>query len=488
MMKKIIATFAIVCSISLSVFAQTNQDLIANGKTGSTDEVLTYGMGYNQNRYSPLSQINKDTVKKLVPVWSVGMENDTGEQAQPMIHDGVMYVSDAKWTLAIDAVSGKQLWRTPVDYDPDTPRVVCCGVSNKGVALYKGMVLRTTLDAHVMALDQKTGKQIWKQKAADWKQGYSLTAAPLLANGVLMTGCSGAEFGARCFIDGWEPETGKHLWRRWTIPGPGEKGHETWIPSESYKNGGGSAWITGSYDPETDLTYWGTGNGGAWNPIDRPGDNLYIASVIAVRPSTGEIVWHYQFTPGDPFDFDAVNENILADIKVNGKLRKVLIHADKNAFLYVLDRVTGELLAANEFAKQNWAKKIDLKTGRPVPTDLLDRIKAGEEVEFWPGPRGGKNWVPMAFNPKTGLVYLNAANQPRIFKFSKLDEYKVGQRYQGVQTSVPPQNPNEPNGFYMALDPLTAKPKWKIPLMDYMQWGGMLVTDGGLLFSFCYKH
>ena len=170
-MKKILVTLAIICSTSFYVAAQTNEDLIANGKNGPTDEVLTYGMGYNQNRYSPLNQINKDTVKRVVPVWSLGMENELGEQAQPMIHNGVMYVSDAKWTIAIDAVSGKQLWRTPVDYDPDTPRVVCCGVSNKGVSLYKGMVFRTTLDAHVVALDQKTGKQIWKQKAADWKQG-----------------------------------------------------------------------------------------------------------------------------------------------------------------------------------------------------------------------------------------------------------------------------------------------------------------------------
>jgi len=295
---------------------------------------------------------------------------------------------------------------------------------------------------------------------------------------------SGAEFGVRGFLDGRDPETGKHLWRRYLTPGPGEKGHETWPQnSEAYKRGGATPWGIGSYDPELDLTYWGTGNGGAWNPIERPGDSLYVASVVAVRPKTGEIVWHYQFTPGDPLDFDAINENILADIRINGKVRKVLIHADKNAFLYVIDRATGELLAANEFARQNWAERIDLKTGRPVFTDLLKRMLAGEEVEFWPGPRGGKNWVPAAFNPHNGLMYMNIANHPRMFKFAPIGEYKPGERYTGVQTRVPPRRPGEPDGFYVAVDPLTAKPKWKIPLMDYMQWGGMLATGGGLLFS-----
>ena len=483
MMKKIIATFAIVCSISLSVFAQTNQDLIANGKTGSTDEVLTYGMGYNQNRYSPLTQINKDTVKKLVPVWSLGMENDTGEQAQPMIHDGVMYVSDAKWTFAIDAVSGKQLWRTPVDYDPDTPRVVCCGVSNKGVALYKGMVLRTTLDAHVMALDQKTGKQIWKQKAADWKQGYSLTAAPLLANGVLMTGCSGAEFGARCFIDGWEPETGKHLWRRWTIPGPGEKGHETWIPSESYKNGGGSAWITGSYDPELDLAYWGTGNAGPWNPTNRKGDNLYSASILAIRPSTGEIVWHYQAVPNDVFDWDTVFELVLADIKVEGQNRKVLMQLNRNGFLYVLDRANGQLISAKPYEKVNWATHVDMVTGRPVESEETKKLRAGEQIQMWPSVRGAKNWPHVAFNPNTGLIYATTNHAYSNYRFVPLAEFKPGFRFQGVENTYSPINPDTVAGHIEAIDPLTAKPKWRLPLVGQVGGASILATGGGLLFT-----
>lgn len=481
-MKSKLIVAAAALAFCAAVHAQTADELLHDGK--NTDNITTYGMGYGQQRYSPLKQINRSNVRRLVPVWSYSTENIFGEQAQPLVYNGVMYVTNAKWTAAIDVETGRQVWRTAEEWDQSTIRVVCCGVSNKGAAIYNGRLFRVTLDAQVRALDLKTGKEVWRQKFAEWKEGFSGIAAPLIANGVLISGMSGAELGVRGFLDGWDPESGKHLWRRYTIPGPGEPGSETWPKdSEAYKHGGGTTWVTGSYDPELDLTYWGTGNGGAWNPVDRPGDSQHIASVIAVRPKTGEIVWHYQFTPGDPFDFDAVNENVLADIKINGTMRKVLMHADKNAFLYVIDRATGQLIAANEFARQNWAERIDLTTGRPVFTDLLKRMLAGEEVEFWPGPRGGKNWVPMAFNPNTGLLYLNAANHPRIFKFTPIEEYKPGQRYTGVQTSVPPRKPGTPDGYYMAIDPLTGRTKWKIPLMDYMQWGGMLSTGGGLLFS-----
>ncbi len=481
-MKSKLIVAAAALAFCAAVHAQTADELLHDGK--NTDNITTYGMGYGQQRYSPLKQINRSNVRRLVPVWSYSTENIFGEQAQPLVYNGVMYVTNAKWTAAIDVETGRQVWRTAEEWDQSTIRVVCCGVSNKGAAIYNGRLFRVTLDAQVRALDLKTGKEVWRQKFAEWKEGISGIAAPLIANGVLISGMSGAELGVRGFLDGWDPETGKHLWRRYTIPGPGEPGSETWPKDgEAYKHGGGTTWVTGSYDPELDLTYWGTGNGGAWNPVDRPGDSQHIASVIAVRPKTGEIVWHYQFTPGDPFDFDAVNENVLADIKISGTMRKVLMHADKNAFLYVIDRATGQLIAANEFARQNWAERIDLTTGRPVFTDLLKRMLAGEEVEFWPGPRGGKNWVPMAFNPNTGLLYLNAANHPRIFKFTPIEEYKPGQRYTGVQTSVPPRKPGTPDGYYMAIDPLTGRTKWKIPLMDYMQWGGMLSTGGGLLFS-----
>ncbi len=478
-MKHLIA--ALLCGCFTLAHAQTAQELLTDGK--NTENITTYGMGYDMKRYSPLKQINTSNVKRLVPVWSMSMANDLGEQAQPMIYNGVMYVTNVKWTFAIDVATGKQIWRTPVDYDPGTPRVVCCGVSNKGPAIFNGKLYRVTLDAHVLALDMKTGKQLWKNKFAEWKEGYSSIVAPLVANGVLITGMSGAEFGVRGFLDGWDLETGKALWRRYTIPGPGEPGSETW-PTEvdAYKRGGGSTWVTGSYDPELDLTYWGTGNAAPWNTRYRGKDSLYSASVVAIRPKTGEIVWHYQFTPDDSFDYDGVNENVIADINIDGALRKVILHADRNGFFYVIDRANGKLLRAFPFGKVNWATHVDLKTGRPVETDVRARLIAGEEVELWPA-FGVKNWAQMSFNPKSGMVYMNTINFPQFFKLVPT-EYKAGTRYTGAESRPSPRAPgDDAEGFQLALDPLTGKVKWQNKLTDYVSQAGMLSTEGGLVFT-----
>jgi alcohol dehydrogenase (cytochrome c) len=466
-----------------TAFGQTQDELLRDGKGGTTDNVLTYGMGYNQHRYSPLDRINKRNVKRLVPVWSLSLDNHFGEQAQPLVYDGVIYVSNAKWTIAVDALTGKQLWRTAVQFEPDTPRVVCCGVSNKGVALYGGKVFRTTLDAHVVALDQKTGKEIWKHKVADWKEGYSLTVAPQIANGVLITGCSGAEFGARCFLDGWDPHTGKKLWRRYTAAGPGEKGHDTWDPPESHLRGGASTWITGSYDPDLDLLYWGTGNAGPWNPKNRRGDNLYVASILAVKPKTGEIVWHYQAAPNDSFDWDTNWEIILADLRVEGQMRKVAMQLNRNGFLYVLDRTNGKLLSAKPYAKVNWATHVDLATGRPVESDVSKKLRAGEQIEMWPGIRGAKNWPHAAFNPRTGLLYANTNHGYSQYKFIDLVDFKAGARYQGVENINSPIKPDTVAGHVEAIDPMTGEPKWRVPVVGQVIASAMLATGGGLLFT-----
>jgi alcohol dehydrogenase (cytochrome c) len=464
--------------------AQSLDDLKRDGNGGSTDNVLTFGMGYHQNRHSALKQINTSTVKKLVPVWSASLNNDLGEQAQPMVYDGVLYVPTVKATFAIDIASGRQLWTTPVDYVPEVPRVVCCGMIVKGIALYNGKVFRGTIDAHVVALDMKTGKQVWKQKAAEWKEGYSMTNAPQIANGVVVTGISGGEFGIRGFIDGWDPETGKHLWRTHTTAAPGEPGGDTWpAGTDHYLRGGAGTWMTGSYDPELDLVYWGTGNAGPWNSTVRPGDNLYVASVIAVRPKTGQIVWHYQWTPGDMYDYDGINENILGEIKIEGQMRKVLMHADRNGFLYVLDRANGKLLAANAFARVNWADGVDLKSGRPIPSAVTKNLQAGQHIDIWPSYRGGKNWPPMAFNPATGLLYANTINQSMEYWFDAPPEFKQGQRYTGIGFKFRDPANGEAWGFMEAIDPMTAKTKWKIPLTDFNQWSGMLSTAGGILFT-----
>jgi alcohol dehydrogenase (cytochrome c) len=480
-MKLSVLAAVLLLLVTGSADAQTLEDLRNDGK--NTDNVLTYGMGYYQQRYSPLTQINTSNVKRLVPVWSLSLQNELGEQAQPLVYNGVMYVSNARWTVAIDALTGKQLWRTPVDFVPETPRVVCCGVSNKGVALYNGKVFRTTLDAHVVALDQKTGAQVWKQKAAEWKDGYSQTVAPLVANGVLVTGISGAEFGIRGFIDGWDPDTGTKLWRRYTTAGPGEKGHETWEPRESYLNGGASTWITGSYDPDLDLMYWGTGNAGPWNPANRKGDNLYAASLLAMRPKTGEIVWHYQFVPNDAFDWDSLWELILADIPVDGKVRKVVMQMNRNGFLYVLDRTDGTLLSAKPFGKINWATHVDMATGRPVESEESKKLRAGETIEMWPSIRGAKNWPHAAFNPHTGLLYANTLHQYSTYRFIELAPFKPGLRYQGMENTLQPMKPGDVVGHIEAIHPLTAQTKWRIPLHDFQIWSAILATGGGLLFN-----
>ena len=450
----------------------------------SAGDVLTYGMGYHQQRYSPLTQINKSTIKRLVPVWSVSLANEFGEQGQPLVYDGVLYAANVKRVVAVEAATGKQLWMTEIPWDPAAARVVCCGLSNRGIALYNGKVFVASLDAHIMALDQKSGKPVWKTKVTEWKDGYSITSAPTVANGVLMTGMTGGEFGVRGFIDGYDPETGKRLWRRHTTAGPGEKGADTWPKNDAYMRGGASTWITGSYDPELDLVYWGTSNGGPWTATPRPGDNLYVASVIAFRPKTGEIVWHYQWTPAETYDFDGNNENVLADIMVNGEKRKVLMHADRNGFLYTLDRTSGKLISGNPYVKVNWASHIDLTTGRPVETEVGRKLRAGEKVMIQPRWTGGKNWMPMAFNPNTGKLYMAMLEEASIFQLNKdLPVYKPGERYMGVTNTTADRNPNEPWGYYGAIDPLTAKPQWRIPLVDLPSWSGMLSTGGGLVFT-----
>src|SRR6266702_4402060 len=432
--------------------AQTLDDLRNDGK--NTENILTHGMGYHLQRYSPLRQIDKNTVRRLVPVWNLSLDNNWGEQAQPIVYDGVMYVTNAKATVAIDAVSGKQIWKQTLEWPPETPRVVCCGVSNKGAAIYGGRIYRTTLDAHVVAY------------------------------GVLITGISGAEFGVRGFIDGWDPETGKHLWRHYTIPARGEKGNETWPQNNNaWEIGGGSSWITGSYDPELDLMYWGIGNPAPWASQSRDGDNLYTSSVLAMRPTTGEVVWYYQFTPNDAYDYDACWELINADIDVGGQKRKVIMQLNRNGFLYVIYRTNGKLLAANAFEKVNWASHVDNETGRPVETDIAKSIRAGKATEHWPSTRGGKNWPHAAFNPQTGLLYANTLHEGRMYKHLEIKPHVVGQRYQFIENLPLPRAADEPLGHMEAIDPLTAQKKWRTPLMDFQIWSAMLATGGCMLFT-----
>ncbi len=477
-MKKIVAALA--CCSSVLAYAQTADELVNAGK--NPDNVPTFGMGYDLKMYSPLNQINKSNVKRLVPVWSLSLMNDMGELAQPTVYNGVMYVVNGNFTFAIDVATGNQIWRTPVTYDRAALRVTTSGAYLRGAAtIYNGKLFRQNIDGHVVALDMKTGKEIWKTKFGEWKESYAGIVQPTIANGVLISGMAGGDRTARGFIDGYDPETGKQLWRRWTVPAPGEPGSETWPNKDfpdAWKYGGAATWQPGSYDPQLDLFYIGTGNAEPYNPKYRGGlDSLYAASVLAIRPKTGELAWYYQFLPNDSFDFDATAENIVADIQVEGKPRKVLLNVNKNGFVYVIDRTNGKLIAAHPFVNQNWAKHIDLQTGRPVLTDLLDRAIKGETIDL--APRLGTNATLSAYNPRTGMLFLNSWELVRVMKFVDV-ELKIGQGYTGIETS---SKFPKPAGYHIAMNPLTGKVAWKIPLQDLASSAGLLATEGGLVFT-----
>jgi alcohol dehydrogenase (cytochrome c) len=478
-MKKLFAGLILSFCFNLS-FSQTAQELLDAGK--NTDNVLAHGMGYDARSWSTLKQINKSNLKRLVPIWNFSLANDMGELSQPTVYNGVMYVVNGNWTFAIDVATGKQIWRTPVQYDRAALRVTSGGAYLRGHAtIYNGKLFRQNIDGHVVALDMKTGKELWKTKFGEWKESYGGIVQPTIANGVLISGMAGGDRTARGFIDGYDPETGKQLWRRWTVPAPGEPGSETWpnkdLP-DAWKYGGGATWQPVTYDPELDLVFVGTGNAEPYNPKYRMGmDSLYTASVLAIRPKTGEMVWYYQVLPNDSFDFDSTAENIVAEIQVEGKPRKALINVNKNGFVYVLDRTNGKVIAAHPFTSQNWAKHIDLKTGKPVLTDLLDRAIKGETIDL--NPRLGTNATLSAFNQRNGMLYLNSWEILRVMKFVD-EKLVVGAGYTGIETSskIP-----EITGYHVAMNPLTGKTAWKIPLRDFAVSAGTLGTDGGLLFT-----
>lgn len=477
--------FVLAAAVAVSasvVVAQSATELRTDGANPAN--VLTHSMGLHRRSYSPLAEINRSNVKRLVPVWSSSLMNDAGELGAPVVYNGVMYVVNGRWTFAIDVETGRQLWRTAVDVDPGVQRVAIFGAINRGApAIYDGKLFRVTIDNHLLALDMKTGKVLWNQTFADFREGYTATGAPIVANGVVISGMAGGEFTTRGFLDGWDPDTGVKLWRRYTVPAPGEPGSETWPKdTDAWKWGGGATWRSGSYDADLDLVYWGTGNAEPYDPRPRAAlDSLYTSSVIAIRPKTGEIACHYQYTPNDVYDVDGVDEHVLADMRVNGQMRKVMIQANKNGFLYVLDRTNCALIAAHAYTTVNWATHVDLRSGRPVLTDLYKRFLAGEEVAIY--PQRGTNAVPIAFDPTTGLVYLSAWDQPRIQKLAPPREQLLGANSTGVLGRTPAFKAGDVVGHFVAIDPLTGVKKWDVPLVDMPGSAGMLATGGGLVFT-----
>ncbi|MBT9597127.1 MAG: PQQ-dependent dehydrogenase, methanol/ethanol family [Vitreoscilla sp.] len=449
-------------------------------------DVTTYGMGWSQQRHSPMKQINAGNAGKLAPVWNLSLDNSANASSQPLVIGGTMYVASHTHTIAVDALTGRQKWKTPIELPADIAGYLCCGIQSRGFAVLDGVLYRTTIDAHVMAISMADGKTLWKQKAADYKDGYSMTHAPLIAGGLLMTGISGGEYGSRGFLNGWDLKTGEKKWHRWTTVAPGEKGGDTW-KGEAYKTGGAPTWLTGTYDPDLDLVYWGVGNGGPWNAATRGGDSLYIGSMLALRPSTGEIVWHYQFSPGDPYDYDGVNEPVLAELPIGGKPTKVLMQANRNGFFYVLDRTNGKLLSAEQFARKvNWATGIDKASGRPIDTPMTAMVRKTEEmkdfIEVWPSAFGGKNWMPMSYDPTRKLVYLNSIDLGMKVKYVKQERPGGPNWYLGLELGgfVGPEDGNR--GALVAWDPVAGKAVWRV-LNKSPFWSGVLSTAGGVVFT-----
>ncbi len=497
-MKKVSLTLAIAMCIGISTQAAiagvTDKDILNDHKI--TSQIVTDGMGMQGQRFSPLKLINKNNVKKLLPTWafSFGGEKQRGQESQPLIYDGVMYVTASySRAFAIDVKTGEELWQ----YDARLPDGImpCCDVVNRGAALYGDILYFGTLDAKLIALDRHSGKVKWKKKLGDYKAGYSMTATPMIVEGKVITGVSGGEFGIVGKVEARDAKTGELVWSRPTVEGHmgtlnGKEStmtgtrNATW-PGDMWKHGGGATWLGGTYDPETRSIFYGTGNPAPWNSHLRPGDNLYTTSRIALNPDNGEIKWHYQTTPNDGWDYDGVNEVI----SFNLGSEKLAATADRNGFFYVFNREKGKLVNATPFVRDiTWAKKIDLKSGRPVfdpsnrpgnPTDSSDG-KKGKSIFAVPSFLGGKNWMPMAYSQETELFYV-PSNEWGMEIWNEPVNYKKGAAYLGAGFTIKPLF-EDYIGSLKAIDPRNGKTVWEYKNHSPL-WGGVMTTAGGLVFT-----
>ncbi|HQR35215.1 MAG TPA: PQQ-dependent dehydrogenase, methanol/ethanol family [Blastocatellia bacterium] len=455
--------------------AQVGCDRIRHAET-EPQNWLTYSGNYQSHRYSPLSQINTTNVAQLKPVWVYQMRDPGKVEATPLVVDGVIYLSEKPHVVtALDGRTGRPLWT----YRRTTPSDArgCCGIPNRGLAVLGETLYLTTFDSHLVALDIHTGKPRWDVIVADYKLGYTMTAAPLAIKNQIIVGIGGGEYGIRGFLDAYDAKTGKRLWRFWTVPAAGEAGNETWS-GDSWKTGGAPTWVTGSYDPELNLIYWTTGNPAPdWNGDARLGDNLYSDCLLAIEADTGKLRWHFQFTPHDVWDWDANQVPVLFDAIVNGKPRKLVAQANRNAFYYLLDRTTGEFLRGAPYIKQTWASGLDAK-GRPIKLPNIEPSTTGALV--YPGLGGATNWYSPSYSPQTKLFYVLAReNHPQYF-FKADATYHAGDLFEGGGGRDLPGV--EPYGTVKALDALTGKQRWEFRLFAPAMTG-LMATAGGLVFG-----
>jgi len=463
----------------------TYKDLLTS--EGDTSSWLQYGRTYDGHRYVRLDQVNRSNVHKLRPVWifPTGGEN-RGLQATPLIHEGVIYMSaDESRVFAIDARTGAKIWAYDPEVAEEAERVYCCGSQNRGVALLDDKVFVGTMDARMVALNKDTGEVIWDSVVFDWQQGYSITGAPLAVKDMVLTGVAGGEFGIRAFVKAFDANTGAVRWTAYAIPGPGEPGNETW-PGDTWKNGGGSTWTTGAFDPALNLVYWQTGNAGPWNCQVRKGDNKWTASTIAIDADSGDIVWGYQYTPWDCWDYDAVSTPVLADVVINGQMRKTLLHHDKNGFFYVIDRTNGEFIYGEPIVPGlNWAFGLDPVTGRPDVNEDMRAQSGGPEIApIIPSLEGAIDWQPLAYNPDTCIVYFMSNVWAMGYKFDEPDTFEVptmGEWYLGGNYQMYILPDIDP-GAFVAWDVCDRREVWRVTNKQPF-WSGVVTTSGGLVFA-----
>lgn len=485
-----------------AVAAAVDADFIRANADGTPDWP-SVGLNYAETRFSKLDQINTDNVGDLGLVWSYNLESTRGIEATPVVVDGIMYVS-ASWSIvhAIDARTGEKIWT----YDPKVPREDgykgCCDVVNRGVALHKGKVYVASFDGRLIALDAATGNKVWEQDTiTDRNYSYTITGAPRVFKDMVIIGNGGAEYGVRGYVTAYDAATGEQKWRWFTVPGDPDKPFEnaameaaakTWDPSGKYweTGGGGTVWDSITFDPELNLMYLGTGNGSPWSHSKRSpggGDNLYLSSIVALNPDTGEYVWHYQETPGDNWDYTATQPMILADLPIEGQVRKVILHAPKNGFFFVIDRTNGKFISAKNFVDVNWATGYD-ENGRPI--EVAEARSTDKAYEAIPGPYGAHNWHSMSFNPQTGLAYIPAQHVPLNMmdnKEWKRNTLQAGAAHSNMgwntamyMNAEPPKS--KPFGRLVAWDPVQQKAAWT---QEYVSpWnGGTLTTAGNLVFQ-----
>jgi alcohol dehydrogenase (cytochrome c) len=437
--------------------------------------------------YSPLAQITRDNVNQLQPVWIFSTGEDKVHEAAPLVNNGVMFISTPdNQVIAIDVRSGNLLWR----FRKSRPTgAVVAHETSRGVALYGDKVYFAAGEALLIALDARTGKEVWATQVADSKAAYYMTLAPLIADGKVMVGASGGEFGVRGFVAAFDPETGKELWRTYTIPAPGEPGSETWPKGGEWKTGGGPVWVTGNYDPATNLAYWGVGNGGPWTGDQRPGDNLYVASTIALDAATGKIKGYFQYNPNESWDWDEVSPPILVDFERGGRTIKGLIDVARDGYVWFLDRadqtVGGrfKFIDGKPYVYQNVFKSLDPETGRPE-IDSEHKPGTGKPAMFCPSFHGGKNWPPIAFSPQTRMIYIPANNNMCGESMGIEIEYSPGKNYAGVKFGSGGVVPGADHfGEVQAWNVDTGKLVWKHDYAKSPNWGSMLATAGGLVFT-----